>query len=749
MAIAVAALASCVKEVPAPKPNPRPDVDVKKDTVLAPISFQAQLGESRCSNWDAEALIYDNVAKHGVCAFEATQISGLRATLIGEAYDPADMYYALYPSTAFGAFHDGKACRDIPVNQAVKAEGDELAPEAQVAFAQAMSTELKFSPVASYVSFDVKAAEVVSFTLHAAGDEDIAGQTEIDVFGNEVSLIGGEKTISVTAEGKEMFESKTYAVEILPGEYKNGFAATLTFKDGSTYVNTFPEAVEIGSGDVINVGNITDLSIYAPVVKVDAAAFTDAKISWEKVETADGYKVYSNGALLATLGADALSYKVNGLANESTNTIKVEAYNERKSASTEVTATTKGIRKSTQSTGTTFLCIDWDSILRTRLDGKEQAYQVQICEDQACTKVIYDFVPHTGQKQTNPVFGNSSYYGRTTQLQDGISCANILTPTRVSIGGFYPATTYYVRIRTLASAVVKNCTTQGGAVTEATITNAFGTSEWSEAVAMTTDSERTPDPKVLFYTGFNDFCSQTDYKGFAPGAVPFCFPANKAVSACYIPWNHPDRDKSMGFTFYCAGDGQHQTNTFNFTKNGAYVNGATTENGRTYLVGRPKGEVNAITGDVDGWHFCQWCRPFMGMCGIDGSPVSIATPNIKAGQVSAEGDPCSISFTAVARVRPDDNYAGTLKVRVWRAATKTFEEIGVVPTAALLPYPEGSPKDEFKADFTGHKHTFTATLKVGDAVELMSTAAGIILVDDVLVTRGINIDNVDRDEIEW
>ena len=67
---------------------------------------------------------------------------------------------------------------------------------------------------------------------------------------------------------------------------------------------------------------------------------------------------------------------------------------------------------------------------------------------------VYDFVPQPGGNNTQTqLFGNGSYYGYTQQLQgpDNVSSSNYLTPTRVSVGGFYPATTYYVRMRTLAS----------------------------------------------------------------------------------------------------------------------------------------------------------------------------------------------------------------------------------------------------------------------------------------------------------
>ncbi len=750
--MAVASLGSCVKEVPAPTPNPRPDVQEKKDTVLTPVSFEARLGESRSSVWDGEVLIYDNVAKHEGRKFEASQISGTRAVLTGEAYYPVDMYYAVYPADAFGAFSDGKVGRDIPVNQVVKAEDAALAPEAQVAFAQALSTQLRFSPVTAYVSFTVKAAEVKSFTLRAAGEEDIAGQTDIDIYSNEINLIGGEKTITVTPEGREIFESKTYSVEVFPAEYKNGFVVELTFKDGSTYTNTFPEPLELSCGGVVNVGNLTDLNIYAPVVKVEAAAFTDAKISWEEVTTADGYKVYANGTLVATLGKEVLSYTVTDLANESNSIVKVEAYNDRKAASTEVTATTKGLRKNTKSTGTTFLCIDWDSVCKTRNDGYEQAYQVQIFEDASCTSPVYDFVPYDGQKQVNPSFGNSSYFGQTKEPQDGIKCDNYLTPTRVSIGGLYPGTTYYVRVRTLESVTVQSRTTQTGGITDKTLTNAFGTSQWSEAIAMTTDSERVLDSKAVLYCGFNDCCVQSDYKSWAPGAVPYGFLAGKSLSDCWIPWNHANRDKSIGFAFYAHGTRpQHQLNTWNLAKDGVYVNGLAKDaaKGQNYLIGRDKGSVNAITGDMAGWHFHQWCRPFMGMLGLDGDAVSVATPVIAPGQVPEAGADCTISFSAVARVRPQDNYNGTLEVRVYRAATKTFETIAVLNADKLVPYAAGSVSGEYICDFTGHVHTFTANLKPGDAVELYNTKNELVLVDDILITKGVNIDNVDRDPIEW
>lgn len=674
-------LVACVKEVSAPVPNKRPEVEVKLDTVLVETTFKAKLGASLSSVWNGDVSIYDNVAKHEANVFKTTSSDGVSAVLSGQSYDPSDMYYALYPSAAFESFSEGHAVRTVPAEQKVcrTDESEALPVTPQVAFAQALETSLAFRPVASYLKFNMVAEDVKSLKLTSLDDKVIAGASSVDVF----------------------------------------------------------------SRDVVGNGSVFSPKVTAPVLKEAVTAFTDAHLSWDTIESADGYKVYVNGVLAGDV--KECSYTAKELPQGAECSLKVEAYNDYSSASSTVEVKTKGLRKNDVSTGTTFLCIDWDAICRTRNDGYEQAYQVQIFEDEACTKLVYDFVPYDGQKLPYPCFGNSSYFGHTSQLQDGIECVNYLTPTRVSIGGLYPATTYYVRIRTLKSISMKN----GLGKANVTLTNAFGTSEWSQPVAMATDNERTLDERTVFYTGFNDFCVQSDYKAWAPGAVPAGSIAGTALGGCWIPWNHPNRNKSIGFAFYPHGEGQHQTNTWNFTTDGKHVDGTSGNVTGGYLVGRAKGSVNAITGDVAGWIFGRWSRPFMGMVGLDGAPTIVSTPAIPAGRVDEAGSECTISFSAVARVRPQDNYSGTLQVNVWRAESKKWETVGIVSSDALLPYTPGASVSEYKCDFTGHVHIFKTTLKPGDAVELRSTKAGIILVDDFTVTRGNNIDGVSRGDVNW
>lgn len=94
-----------------------------------------------------------------------------------------------------------------------------------------------------------------------------------------------------------MFSNAIYSVEILPGVYEQGFVMDITFKGGAAFSNTFSSPLTVNPGEVVQLGNVFSPKVTAPVLKNAVTAFTDAHLSWDAIESADGYKVYVNDVL--------------------------------------------------------------------------------------------------------------------------------------------------------------------------------------------------------------------------------------------------------------------------------------------------------------------------------------------------------------------------------------------------------------------------------------------------------------------
>lgn len=269
--LATISIFACEREVSAPTPNTRPEKgDKKVDTVLVETTFQARLGASRSSVWNGDVLVYDNVATHEANVFKPGSVEGLRAELTGQSYDPCDMYYALYPSTAFDAFSEGKATRTVPAEQKAYliTDGAELPAVPQVAFAQALETSLVFSPVASYLNFNMLAEDVESLKLTSIDKKTIAGTATVDVYSRDVTAGGEAESISITPQEGDVFSNAIYSVEILPGVYEQGFVVDITFKGGAAFSNTFSSPLTVNPGEVVQLGNVFSPKVTAPVLKM-------------------------------------------------------------------------------------------------------------------------------------------------------------------------------------------------------------------------------------------------------------------------------------------------------------------------------------------------------------------------------------------------------------------------------------------------------------------------------------------------
>ena len=460
--------------------------------------------------------------------------------------------------------------------------------------------------------------------------------------------------------------------------------------------------------------------VLAPDVTASKVAFSGCDIEWTSDGLAQSFNIYVNGELFKEgLSAETLSYHVTGLKTGVENTIEVEAVADEK-AKGEVKVTTKGVYEYEKSTGTSFLCIGWDAPIREEMHGTTQAYQIQVWADESMTKKVYDFVPEPGVNNTqNQLFGNGSYYGYTRKVQDGVTnCTNYLTPLRVAVGGFSPNTTYYVRVRTLASFTQAN---------GKTLAHPWGDSEWSELVPMETDATRVLGTNEIIYGGFNELCVQTDYPNNCLGAI------NKDKGTA-IAW---DKRPAQLFYFYHNNQWQHQADTYKLASSGKKMDGTT-----GCLTGNAKGTGNAYIGDMEGWDWKSNCRPAMGSLGLEGDGAFVATPALTTDKLSEDGTDCTLTFKAGIRIRISDSYTATadaLLVNVWRASTSAYETIKTLKVADLLPFDVATATTtEVYNDFVRNNISCDMKLYPGDCVELVSKCStapspSTIVVDEILV----------------
>ena len=460
--------------------------------------------------------------------------------------------------------------------------------------------------------------------------------------------------------------------------------------------------------------------VLAPDVTASKVAFSGCDIEWTSDGLAQSFNIYVNGELFKEgLSAETLSYHVTGLKTGVENTIEVEAVADEK-AKGEVKVTTKGVYEYEKSTGTSFLCIGWDAPIREEMHGTTQAYQIQVWADESMTKKVYDFVPEPGGNNTqNQLFGNGSYYGYTLKVQDGVTnCTNYLTPLRVSVGGFYPNTTYYVRVRTLASFTQAN-----GKL----LAHPWGDSEWSDLVPMTTDAVHVLAANEIIYGGFNELCVQTDYPNNCLGAI------NKDKGTA-IAW---DKRPAQLFYFYHNNQWQHQADTYKLASSGKKMDGTT-----GCLTGNAKGTGNAYIGDMEGWDWKSNCRPAMGSLGLEGDGAFVATPALTTDKLSEDGTDCTLTFKAGIRIRISDSYTATadaLLVNVWRASTSAYQTIKTLKVADLLPFDVATATTtEVYNDFVRNNISCDMKLYPGDCVELVSKCGtapspSTIVVDEILV----------------
>ena len=354
------------------------------------------------------------------------------------------------------------------------------------------------------------------------------------------------------------------------------------------------------------------------------------------------------------------------------------------------------------------------------INGNKRLYQMEIYSDAACQNVVYTCYPYNGYQSTNTGFANSSWMGKK-------GGANLVYDTRITFGSLKPATTYWFRVRTLASYTI----TYHGTGSDKIMTNPAGTCEWSEPLEFTTPARHTLAANEVAYIGFDDFCVQADYGNRCVGTTPATNGTGRKTYAATVA-NGADHWTGNLCTYEFAITG-HQPDSWGFASGKAYFAGTTNPTPtQSSLI------VNENGGDVAGCYLSQCSRPSMGAVLLDGDRRWISTPVLDSELLKEEETtPCTLTFLYAAVSNAPASFSQSIEVRQYnKSAIYDGQVYKVVKTIKVdPPFLEGSAatNTNFTPDFSGVTATVDVELFKGEALMIVNSNNTRLLIDDIKV----------------
>ena len=459
-----------------------------------------------------------------------------------------------------------------------------------------------------------------------------------------------------------------------------------------------------------------------PVFNYKRIAFSDALLKWDPVANALGYKVYLDGSLYQETTATEID--ITDLKNNSDHSVRLVAYDNTQESSVELQFKTKNVWQiKGRNQGCRMATFQWDPLEADfppiDVNGNKRLYQMEIYSDAACQNVVYTCYPYNGFSGTNTAFANSSWLGK----KNGV---NLIYDTRITFGSLKPATTYWFRVRSLASYTI---TYPGGS--GKTMTNPAGTSEWSEPLEFTTPARHVLAANEVAYIGFDDFCVQMDYGNACVGTTPATTSRNGYAAAVANGANY----WTGNFCTYEFAIGGHQPDTWGFGSGENYIDGSVKPTSVNCL------RINANGGDAAGCYMSPQTRPAMGAVMLDGGMRMVSTYPLDSDLLKDDATtPCTLTFTYIGVSNSPSSYAQNLEVRQYNpSAIYDGQTYKVVKTIKLdPPYLEGAAatNTDFTADFSGVTATVDVDLYKGEALMIVNTTTGGVyrlVIDDIRV----------------
>ena len=699
---AALSLLSCVKEVDAPVPNERPQ-EQPEAPALCDTEFRGVI-DAVNGAWvpQAEVAVYDGVSDQPLIYTVGDEGIDGSVALNGQVYDNSDLYFALYPADGFMSFEDGVAQVAVPAQQTLADPQASKAHAISPAAAFTTGNRFEFSSLACYLKINLTAANVKSISFKGVADENLAGTYKSTAYQPDVVDVEGTETEIIFSAASETFARGLYYIQIMPGSYQ-GIEMVLTYADNSTYSgNKYLEPFEITMGEIQEVGRLVDENLVAPSISVSKVAFSSAWVSWSASSATLSYNIYVDGQKVAEqIDPKTAGYALTEFDLASTHTVAVEAVGESTTMMSEtVTFTTKNLWY--VDSGRHHFTIQWEETNPYPVTGSfsgfgtedkdtfgGRGYEVAVYTDAACTEEVYSLYPYSGSSY---VFGNSSWYGK-------VGGANMMVPTRLSLGYLEQNTTYYVRVRSVS----------GVTLGSNTLMNIAGTSEWSKPLEVKTLPAHTPEAGEVIFADFDEFSWNVDRKNGCPGTLVSDKMYTGSVDGKEI-LTVPMGDMSdVHLVDYYSLIQQGTSGTDYFT--GATFNA--NKSARKNYVALPGSEV-------EGWHFSDNIRANMACLMMDRAQNRfIGTPSLSTNLKDGEPTACLLTLDMGAVYTSAQSYP--VMVRVYRdGALNTVKSITLNSM-----FKQATPtKDDYQLDFSTDSYQVPLLLQKGDAVLLVVEGIG-------------------------
>lgn len=264
-----------------------------------------------------------------------------------------------------------------------------------------------------------------------------------------------------------------------------------------------------------------DILVSSVVLGEPKAAFSDVKISWAALSDAEGYAVFFDEdytAPAAQVAKDVLTATCGNFAVKSEHSVQVAPIYNGEISLSDISAkkefTTASIeQKLDGNVGPTQVCVNFENVGGNN-GGKKNSnvyyFQLFASNDATGTPIYQGYTfDYFTQNPGASAYGGTSWLGKS-------GGTNFNMPTRLSIGNLQPETTYYFRMKCIASTNLWSNSQEK----EVAVSNAFGESAYSELVPLTTPAKHVASANEVIFEGFDDLTMQGDWMNQAPGVTP-------------------------------------------------------------------------------------------------------------------------------------------------------------------------------------------------------------------------------------